>query len=326
MKVSIIKEIKKGTHQQQKLVLNISGKKVNHKFINCLRRITKLLVPTYAFYLFEFQENTTVYNNDMMKLRLMQMTPQDINVKVDYLDPIYELQSFNDYDDSRRQRHEKDDVNYRFQLNVKNKTNETYMDVTTDDVKFFLNEKLVKSPQPKLLITRLRKGDTLVCNGKAILGTGLGPKIKEYRPNEIWSASGNTYYEEIKENEYIFTVESKGQMSEYVILSKCCKIAIHKLDLLKKLIEINMNETKNKNLDLLIEDDESIASVVVFELQQMKNEISTASCARKEAPYYVSTIKVSTIDKDVMKIVIDAIENVKTTFAEFNKQLDSIKK
>jgi hypothetical protein len=367
MKVSIEEHVKKGTLNQQKLVLKISGEKINHKFINCLRRLSKLSVPTYAFYLFNFVENTSVHNNDMMKLRFMQITPPDLDVKIDYLDPIYELQSFNNYDESRRQRHENDKINYEFHINIENKNSETYINVTTDDMKFYSNKKIVKSPQPPLLITHLRKGDKLVCNGKAILGTGLGPKIKEYRPNEIWAASGNTYYEELHnyenpklieslENElkreknngdvgkltkklseerskiksiegYKLTIESKGQFSEFDILRKCCKIALHKLGLLKKLIEKESSEDDKEKtkLELIIEDDDSIESVLVYELQQLKNDVVYASCARKEAPYYESLIKVESKKKNVMDLIIENISVVKSTFIEFEKQLNKLK-
>lgn len=324
MNISIKDQVKSGLLKQQKLVLNISGDDVNHKFINCIRRLSKLYVPTYAFCAFEFIENTSVFNNDMMKLRLLNITPQNLNVDIDYLDPIYYPNDANPSNENR-QRHKNDNVNYEFHINVENTSGNKYKNYTTDDMKFYLNGKQVKSniANPCLII-QLKKGEKFNCRGKAVLGTGMGISRSIHNQyNEIWAASGNTYYKELKPNEYLLTIESKGQMDEFEILRKCCVIAVTKLDILIKTLN-NNNEKNGTKLEFTIDDDDSLPGLLGFELQNCK-DVKFASCARKVVSNYVTTMKVETYEKNVITCFIDTINKVIKIFNVFEKTLAQLK-
>jgi hypothetical protein len=52
------------------LKLNFIGDDIDHIVINTLRRIMMLYIPIYAYDNIVITKNTTIYNNDMIKLRL----------------------------------------------------------------------------------------------------------------------------------------------------------------------------------------------------------------------------------------------------------------
>jgi len=318
-----------GTFEQRKLSLHLKGANVNVKLVNCIRRISKLYVPTYGFYNFEFIENTSIFNNDMMKLRLMHLTPQNIKTDLFYLDPrYYENVS---WDNKFREKHPDDKLNYEFIIDVKNNISKSYsmhdyINITTNDMKFYLNGKIIdpgfKNP---LLIIQLRKDQSFICKGKAVLGVGLGtgPGLID---GECWAASGNSYFKQISDSEFILTIESKGQMHEYDILDKSCKYALMKLDFMKSLISSKKNEKNNTRIIFTMDEDESVNAVVNYHLQSM-NEVKYAACTRKVDVNYSTTLELETEKGEnpitcflkAIELTRKDIEELKTKIAKARK-------
>lgn len=324
MKIEIKEKIKSGTLKQQKLSLLISGDNINHKFINGIRRISKLNIPTYAYYVFEYIENTSIFNNDMMRLRLENIVPQNVDIKIDYLEQIYHYDEKKSQSFEHRQRHENDKFNFEFHINVENKDSNTYVNYTTDDMSFYLNGNKI-DPQIKnpCLIIQLRKGEKFVCKAKAIIGTCMGlNKFVSNNKCEIWAASRNTYYKEINKNSFLLTLESKGQMNELEILKKCCKIIFIKIGVIEK--TINNNTEKGTILELKLDDDDSVLGMLNYELQSLK-EVLFSSCNRKVATVYETILSIKTDKKNVFECISDAISKVKKNVSEFEKELNKIK-
>jgi len=81
-----------------KLHIEFSGKDVNHVLINTLRRIIIQHIPTYAFNKIDIAKNTSVFNNDVLRLRLSCFPVHNIeNDTVQYYQNIIN----NDVDDNK---------------------------------------------------------------------------------------------------------------------------------------------------------------------------------------------------------------------------------
>ena len=97
-----IKEIKYNKFHElhgSSLVLEFSGKSLNIKHINAIRRVSMDDIPVYAFpsELIKIESNNTIFNNDYMKLRLSQIPILNFENDLDYLDNKYLNKGINFY-------------------------------------------------------------------------------------------------------------------------------------------------------------------------------------------------------------------------------------
>src|SRR5579885_2835589 len=115
--------------QSSQLIIEISGKSVNSALVNTFRRISYDYIPTYAFPTesIYIEKNTSIFNNDYMKLRLSQMTIPNIVNKIYYLEDKYWKNI--KYDNPERDKHPNDKKILEFYVNAINNTNEI-MNVT----------------------------------------------------------------------------------------------------------------------------------------------------------------------------------------------------
>ena len=234
--------------RSSQLKLEITGKTTNVSLINALRRICINDIPTYAACKksITIDKNTSIFDNDYMKLRLSQLTIPDIQVNIPFLEDKFWKDV--DFGDPNRLKDPNDDKIIELYVNVTNETNNNF-NVTTNHIKLYLNGEEIKRFDPKfpLLIIQLKPNDTFSCRCIHVLGIG--------KLNNIWTG-GNIYYEYDKEEDhkYIFTLESQGQMDEYELLYKACIIIKEKTDIIRfKLKDITTSET-NLRIELWDED------------------------------------------------------------------------
>ena len=62
----------------EKLHIEFSGKDVNYVLLNTLRRIIIQHIPTYAFDKIDFIKNTSIFNNDILRIRYHNFPIQNI--------------------------------------------------------------------------------------------------------------------------------------------------------------------------------------------------------------------------------------------------------
>jgi hypothetical protein len=148
------------------------------------------LLPTYAYLKddIDITKNTSIYNNDYMRLRLFQFPIINIDNDISTIDRSASLEydanisTFEKKIEDLSILEEKDKLekaeksqNFIMSINVKNTTNEV-MNVTTDtdNVKFYYKGKLVPSPyKRKLLIIKLKPGEEFICTATSSLNIGL---------------------------------------------------------------------------------------------------------------------------------------------------------
>ncbi len=322
MNIKLHKLVKPNNLQQRKLSIEISGKNVNYIFINSIRRISKLYIPTYVFYIFNIEKNTSIFDNDAMILRLKNIVPQNLKVDIDFLDPIYYVDV--KWENENRQKHEKDNIEYTMHINAKNNTEDNYINVTTNDVNFYLNKKLINVEiKYPILITQLKKGQEFTCTCKAVLGASF----KSYIDGELWAASGNTYFEQLANDKYILTLESKGQFSEIDILFKCCKLAYIKLDNFKKILTNHLAKNNDSDkLEFELDEDEAILSVICDQIKNINQDnLNYTSCTRKNILSEIVTLTVYVKKNNVIKITLEAINKTFEIYKDFENSLKKLK-
>ena len=216
-----------------KLVLQLSGSDNNIKICNTLRRVAMNDLPNYAFpaELIKISENTSVFNNDMMRLRLSSLPIIDTNIDFFFLEPKYWYNV--NYADPKRLRHEQE-KQIEISINIYNNTNKI-RNVTTNDIHYYEEGQEIKKYDTKCpyLIIQLRPSETFKCSMKATFGTA--------ERNNIWACC-NAYYDDMttddiketkienKNNTITFTIESFHNNDEYDLLIKACDYIMKKMD------------------------------------------------------------------------------------------------
>jgi DNA-directed RNA polymerase subunit L len=243
-----IKQIKKQSFNKLKhslLHLNLSGKNINYVIVNTLRRGALELVPTYAFIeeSINIEENTSVFDNDELKNRLAQIPIFNVKPSVVLLEEKY-WKNVN-FDDPDREKHKDDTMELELYINKTN-TSKDLLPITSKDFVFYENTKVVdkfKHIEP-LLLFKLRPNEVFKCRLSGVLGIG--------KRNDIFSAVSNCYFEEINpKNEeephnYNLYIESMGQLDEYEILIRVCKIIQQNL---KETVENIKQAYKNESVE-----------------------------------------------------------------------------
>lgn len=298
------------------LKLLFSGKNVSNIIINAFRRIIFDEIPTYAFAPEKIiiEKNTTIFNNDQIKLRLSQLPINNIDTGLDYLEEKY-WKNVN-FNDPEREKH-KNEKNIRLYIKSENNISEniSIKDVTTNDISYFVDDVKIDNIYNKkypILLTKLKQNCELICNLTGVIGIG--------KNNIRWSPVSNAYFTVYDDNLFTFNLFSNGQITEYEILLKACKNINYKLETIKNNIKqlISSDYKKNSfndsyefifNLDSL-----TIGNIINEKLQQHKD----VSCSGIAQPSYLNDdviIKIELIKKDkIDNILIECIDECIKTY------------
>ena len=300
------------------LKLNFSGKSVNYALINTFRRLSLLYIPTYAFTkeLIFIEENTSIFDNDYMRLRLSQLTLP--NIKNHIITLSENIWKDVEYGDPNREKHPDDKKKLELFLNIENDTTEI-KNVTSNDLRYFDDNEEKKNPFDEkypLLLIQLRPGEKISCRLLAALGLG--------KRNDIWAAAANAFYEEIDENNYDLTIESQGQMNEYEILMKSCQIYIKKLEDIKQFVgnKFNNSSIKEKN-ELIIKlenEDHTLGIALNYFLQQNKN-IMFSGLSKPDLLIDEIKIKLVSAKKNPLEPFFETIDFLLQLFNDIQNQL-----
>jgi len=201
-----------------RLEFEISG--ISHTIINTFRRVILSSIPIYSFNNITISENTSVFNNNYMKLRISNMPVYGIHSdnpifvpaekKTD--DKIVEENDLNDIDINPQD----DKINssslklLTMYVDYINNTDEI-ITVGTDDCKFYYIEKQIKTPYPKNIpIIKLQPKQKFKMS--AITELGIEDKNSIYSPVSIFS------YKQLSDDKFILMIESRGQIDEKLII------------------------------------------------------------------------------------------------------------
>lgn len=303
--------------QSSKLTLDISGKSVCPALVNALRRVAYDFVPTYAFTkeTITIEENTSVFDNDYMRLRLSQITIPDAKNKIIMVPGRYWLDE-DYYANPEREKIPEDNKIFEMYINITNNTVGN-INVTTNDAIFIEDGTQLKNvfdTKFPHLIVKLRPKQSFKCRAVAALGIG--------KRNSIWSAAGHAYYEEMNPNKYKLSIESQGQMDEYEILHKGCEILKKKFEELKFTIGDQI-KTSDKTKDVVIKldnEDHTTGNILNEFLQQNKN-IAFSGLSKPDLLVKQVVLKIVSAKNDPVKHIFETLDHLTKIMDDIQKQL-----
>ena len=304
--------------QASQLVLEFVGSTVNTSLINTLRRLSLDYIPTYAFAseLIQIEENTSIFNNDYMRLRLSQITIPKIQIPFAHISDKY--WRFIEYSNPDREKYENDQKNIEIYLNIVNDSQDI-LNVTTNHMQVFEDgNELAEKFDPKYphLLVQLRPKESFKFRAQAALGLG--------KRNNIWAAAAQSFYSELDNNRFKLVIESQGQMDEYEILHKGCQIMKIKLDEIRNIINKNYNLPTIIDQDSLIiklqNEDHTIGNILNEFLQNNKN-ILFSGLSKPDLLLDEIVIKFVSASNNPLIPLFETIDYIIDIFNEIEKQL-----
>lgn len=262
------------TYGNTRLEIEITGKQINHVIINTLRRIILTYVPIYAFSDFNFKKNTTIFNNNYIKLRIKNIPIWGIENKINIFiaekkpsEIVDEEEMFNDDIDLNTDTNNLNSSTLKqFNMFVDyTLPDKDIISVTTDHAKFYYDEKRIDSPyKVPIPLVKLQPGQTITFTATSSLGIE--------KSNSIYSPVSVCFYKEITLTKYIFCIESKGQINEKRIIEVGL---INILDKLRKipniLSTIKIDDKKDTGDIILMNEDSTLGNLLTTGLQSHKN-------------------------------------------------------
>jgi len=237
--VKVIDHAKIDDSYNNYLILQIFGSDINHVILNTIRRVIMELVPTYAFdkINIDITKNTSIYNNDYMRLRLchfpiigienpIETIQQSANLEYEANISTFEkkIEDINIIAEKEQADKLEKAQNFIIYINVKNTTS-NILNVTTShpDIRYYYKTNPIQSPYTlPLLIIKLKPGEEFIGTLTSTLNIGL--KYANYMPNAVCS------YAEESDNSYKLNIESRKQLTEKEIIIRACLIIIIKLN------------------------------------------------------------------------------------------------
>ncbi len=259
-----------------RLEFKIMGKSINYVVMNTIRRTIFSDIPIYAFDNIKIDKNSSIYHNNYLKVNLYNMPVWGIDHTLDYINKKSKIinEIINEENDETE-----DDVDlednkkikmssmkeFTMYINIKNTTNEN-ITVSTQHAKFYYDEKNIDSPyKHHIPITKLKPNQEI--NLAAI--SQVGTEIEDAK----YSAVCINCYKQIKDDEFDYIIESRGQLSEKRIIEiGLINIERHLLNF-KKLIDAN-EDINNDNIQGLItvnDLDHTLGNLITKGMQQHKH-------------------------------------------------------
>lgn len=263
-----------------RLEFKISGKNINYIIVNTLRRAIFTYVPIYAFNIFKFEENTSIFHNNFLKLRFNNMPVWGIENTIDFIDNDKKKndniinETINENNEENKENElEFDEPNVintsslkqiTMYINYTNKTRDI-VTVTTDDAKFYYEEKQIATPYVEpIAIIKLQPSQKIAFSAISTIGTE--------QEHTMFSAVCVTAYKEINNEEFDFFLESRGQISEKRIIEIAIINIIKRLNNFVKLLSSTqiIDEDEDSGLIIINNEDHTLGNLISRGMQQHK--------------------------------------------------------
>lgn len=299
--------------ESSNLVLEFnSNKDYNRVVCNTLRRITRLYVPCICFHedKISITENSSIYNNDYMRLRLAQLIVPDIKFDIKHLDRKYWLNV--NFMDNKRAKHP-NEKKLQIYINSSNETHEI-KNVTTDDIEVYEdNEQFYpfKNEVPQLLI-QLKPKQSFNCKMDSIVGIGY--------IDDKYTATANAYYDIQNDNKIIFTVKSIDQLDEYDILYRSCIIYVNELLQIKDKTK-NLGDKEKKRKKIILKNYDETFIHLIVEILNTYDDILGASMIKPDRLQDVMQVKLQSKNDNAIELFHKAIDDCINIFNDIKNQI-----
>ena len=257
----------------EELELEINGNDINNVLLNTIRRVVLLDNPTYAFNKLKIKKNTSVFNNDYLNMRLLNLPVRNINNN--------EVKNYNNILNNEVNTDKLEKLT--MYLNTKNSSDKN-INITTNDAEFYNESKKIESIYKNpLLLIKLKPTEEIQYSMD--INLGIGSMHAKYSPVSICA------FEELTPTKFNFTIEANKQLNEYKILMNSCKIIKIKLNnILAKLKMMDIDNDSNEGYIELKNENHTIANLITYYLQSSKH-ISFAGYKMNHTLINDSTIK-----------------------------------
>jgi DNA-directed RNA polymerase subunit L len=308
---------------ESSLQFKLSGDNINYIILNTIRRTILAEIPIYAFNEFKFEKNTTVLHNDYLKQRLRHIPIWNIENTIDSISP-KKLDEIKEVDFDENDEYNPDTENeplntstlkqMTMYLNFKNKTNEI-VSATTDDAKFYYEEKQVASPYKVAVpLVRLQPNQEVAFSAITTIGTET--------ENAMYSAVCIAAYKEITPTEYEFNIESRGQITEKRIVQVSLLCIEKRLKNFLKLVKEHTKLSGNEGIIVINNEDHTLGNLISRGMQCHKKILF--------AGYNLTHPRVAKVnfhykhekDADIIKIMEDVVNYYLEIFSNIKKLVD----
>jgi len=213
----------------------------NEKICNTIRRLILSEIPVYGFHPddVDIDKNTSILNNDIMRHRISGL-------------PIQLLKETNN-----------EHLNISLSINILNNDGENKQ-ITTDDCVVKVNNNIRKNmlPEPPIIICNLKPNQELILTSIASYDKGF--------TNANYYDAGYSFFWE-KDDNFVLTIEGKGQLDCKDIFNKACNIYIERLKELQTLLHTHDNITTN-HINIKIKgENHTLMDLLTYDIQQNKN-------------------------------------------------------
>ena len=263
MELKVESYLKDNSFNTNHLKLRLKGSDVNHVYVNTLRRVIIEEIPSFGINpeLIVINKNSSVYNNDYIRNRIENFPLSGLDLEFN-LDEYENLRRYLRGVDNYTNEYEENNIN--MYLDVKN-TEDKILNVTTDEMKYNINENSVNSIYSnKILICKLKKNEEINLSLKVDKGIGL---------NHSRYSVAHVYYEESNSNNYLLTIEPRGQLDVNEILKRACMIIKYKLNLIREKMSKNKIINSDNGIIVLNNEDHTIGNLLTYRLQENKDII-----------------------------------------------------
>lgn len=310
-----------------RLEFKLSGDNINYVIANTIRRTIMTSIPIYAFDEFKFEKNTSIFHNNYLKLRLKQMPVWSIDNNVDYLEDTNEdfklatiEEEIEDKDiDEIQLEVDKKPINVLKRLTMyvsaKNQSN-NIITVTTNDAKFYYNEKQIISPYKiPIPIVKLQPKQEIIFSAVTKIGTE--------NKDAMFSAVSICTYKQIKDNEFDFIIESRGQIDEKRIIQVALININKKIKNFYNLIdEKDLKNSEDNGIIIVNNEDHTLGNIITRGMQQHE-QISFAGYnlphpLAKKVQFHYKLVK-----GDIKKVIKDVINYYEELFTNLNKLINT---
>ena len=316
-----IKQLSWTSNINSRLEFTISG--VNNTIVNCLRRVTLSSIPIYVFKDIRISENTSIFNNNYMKLRINNLPVLGITTD----NPIYTkkeviIKEDNEMDDIDMSTNEDINSSSLKQLTMyldKINTTDEIITIGTDDCKFYFMEKQIDSPYKLPYcgnIPLIKLQPTQKIKLSAITSLGIENE------NSIYAAVSIFSYNLIDETSYTIALESRGQLDEKTILKYTCINLINILDRFIEKLSLKDVPTNIIGKILVIDSDHTLGTLIASGLQNHKKI--------KFAGYNMPHLLDQTIafdyemfkEDNIKDILVEIVDDFKKIFKTINNLIE----
>lgn len=311
---------------ESRLEFKLDGTNIDYIIANTIRRTILADIPIYAFNIFKFEKNTSVFHNDYLKLRLRHMPIWTIDNNIDMFDSTdikkEELDKDEENDDYEMEVEKNVNVSSLKQLtmyvNHKNNTNDI-MCVSTAHAKFYYEEKLIETPYKiPIPIVKLQPNQEIAFSAITMMGTE--------QENAMYSAVCIVASKMIKDNMFDITIESRGQINEkrilIVALINIDKKLKHFLKMLKEDSKSISEEKNNEGMIIVNNEDHTLGNLIARGMQMHKKILfagyNLPHPRVKKVHFHYKHVD----GANIIKIIEEVVEYYTEIFTNIKKSVD----